>query len=64
MLDELKNLFENNSVIIVTEVLKGTQQLVSFVEAVCQDPQSKIIDRHKVNAAIDHIKVILEGHKK
>lgn len=57
MLDELKNLFQNNGIQAVTELLKVAGQIASFLEAQLQDHE-------KVNAAIDHVKALLDGHKK
>ena len=57
MLDELKNLFPANGLQVVTELLKVCQQTVAFVEQHLQD-------KEKVNEAIDHIKALLDCHKK
>lgn len=57
MLDELKNLFPQNGIQAVTELLKVSQQVAGFLEAQLQDNE-------KVNAAIDHFKALIEGHKK
>jgi len=57
MLDELKNLFPQNGIQAVTELLKVSQQVAAFLEAQLQDNE-------KVNAAIDHFKALIEGHKK
>ena len=57
MLDELKNLFSANGVQAVTEILKVTQQVVGFLDSQLQDPE-------KINAAIEHIKSLFDGHKK
>lgn len=57
MLEELKALFPSNGISAVTEILKVSQQVVQFLETQLQD-------KDKVNAAIDHIKSLFDGHKK
>lgn len=57
MLDSLKALFSEDSHLNLLQVLNASQQLVSFLE-------QKLNDKEKVNAALDHLKSILDGHKK
>jgi len=59
MLDELKNIFPENSLQAVTELLKASQQIAKFIE-----DQFKDNDKEKINCVIDHFKTLMDFHKK
>lgn len=57
MLDSFKSLFSDDAHLSLLQVLNATQQIVSFLE-------QKLEDKDKLNASLDHLKSILDGHKK
>lgn len=58
MLDKLSSLFGDNHIQTVTQILGNCQNFVNFLE------QRVNGDAAKLNEAIDHLKTILDGHKK
>ena len=58
MLDQLKALFSANGVQKVGEVIQGVSAFVKFLETELQG------EVPKVNEAIEHVKALLDTHKK
>ena len=58
MLNKLMDLFDDNKILTVTQILGNCQNFIHFLDQKLEG------DEEKINAAIDHLKAILDSHKK